>query len=224
MGSFFGTEPSGSMTTTTTNDIPDWQKSYVQDYMTKAQTLQNNMPSYMPSTNTTQGINALTNVSGQLPVDASQYASNTLNGDYLNSSQFNNNVDAAIRRTIPNVNANFTNAGQYGDSSGRDLAQTQAVSDAYSGVYNDERNRQQQVLQMSPSIQQSAYMPAQQQLAAGSLQDQIARQPYQDQWNALNMYRTDANGNFGSTGTSNTPIYTDTASDALGLAGMFFKR
>ncbi len=220
MGTFFGTSPSD--TSTTTNDIPDWQKPYVEDYMAQAKQLQNNQPTYMPSQGTTQGIGALGAIAGQdtLGQNAATNLNSTLNGDYLYGGEgFNAAFDAAKRKIMPSIGAAFTKAGQYGDSSGRDLAQTQALGDIFASQYAQERSNQMNAAQLAPSVASAQYMPAQQTLAAGSLQDQIARQPYLDKWNALNQYKGATGGSYGN--QSSTPVYTNYAGQALGLASMF---
>lgn len=223
MGSFFGSEPSSTQTTTNTQSIPDWQQPYVQNYMASAQNLQAQLPTYTPSANTTAGINQLTGAANNdtTATNANAALNKTLQGNYLYGNPgFNAAYQAASDQILPQVNAGFTNAGQYGDSSGRQVAQTQALGNIWANMYQQNQQNQLNAIGMSPNVQNSLYVPAQQTLAAGNLQDQIARQPYQDQWNALNMEGNASKGAYGGTSTNNTPVYTNTGASALGLAGM----
>ncbi len=183
LGSFFGTEPSSQQTTTASTDLPEWQRPYVEDVSRRAQQLSYTPQQYYPgstvvpmSQETQQGLTSATNTAmgDNLGSNAMDFANNTMNGDYLYGGQgFNAALDAAQRRIMPSIRAQATQAGQYDDSSGRDLAMTQALGDSFANQYGQERQNQIATANMVPQIQQSMYMPSQQLRQVGQAREDL---------------------------------------------------
>jgi hypothetical protein len=235
-------------TTTTIQSNEPWapQQSYLKTGMAQAKKLFiDQTPGLYPGQMTadfspqTQGaLNAVTQraINGS-PVmgAANQNAMQTLNGDFINNNPtirgdylyggagFNAAVDAANRKILPAVNSAFNGAGRL-HSGLSDVAKTQAMSDSYAGLYNDERARQDAAYQserenqmrtsaLAPSYAQQDYYDAGQLLNAGQMQDQqnqakinenIYRYNYpaQTQRDQLKDYAAIVGQNYGSTGSN----------------------
>lgn len=86
--------------------------------------------------------------------------SQTMGGDFLYGGQgFDRAFQAASNRIIPQVDSRFALAGRSGSGLAQ-TAQTQALGDAFAGLYNDERGRQMQMAAMAPQINQMRYADA----------------------------------------------------------------
>lgn len=100
-------------------------------------------------------------------------------------------------------------------------------------AYDAERQRQLAATGMAPELTSAQYIPAQEQLASGQLQDQQSQKQLQDlvdrfnfgqnvQGQKLNDYMARIQGNYGTAGTnvSQTKVQSDPLMTALGLGGM----
>lgn len=193
-----GNKPAG--TTTVVQDIPEWQKPYVQGNLNRAQTVVNGM-----------GTNPV------LPAAQAQYMK-TINGDYLNPSSnpyLTDTYNAAaksvtdnyLHTTQPQTDAYFNQAGAFGPQNSawtETVARNQyglgqnlqnLATNIYGGNYQNERNLQNVATGNAPAF------------ATGSTQSQLA--PY-TAFGAL------AGQNFGQ--TQSTPYFTNPYANALGGA------
>lgn len=81
----------------------------------------------------------------------------TLRGDYLYGGPgFDRALTAAQNRIIPAVESRFNSAGRFGSGLARE-AETRALGDAFAGQYGQERQAQQQAMQMAPEMAQSRF-------------------------------------------------------------------
>jgi hypothetical protein len=86
--------------------------------------------------------------------------SQTMGGDFLAGGQgFDRAFQAASNRITPQVDSMFARAGRSGSGLAQ-TAQTQALGDAFAGLYNDERGRQTQMAAMAPMMNQMRYADA----------------------------------------------------------------
>lgn len=84
----------------------------------------------------------------------------TMGGGYLAGGQgFDRAFQAASNKILPQVDSSFARAGRFGGGLSQ-TAQTQALGDAFAGLYNDERSRQTQMAALSPQIDQMRYADA----------------------------------------------------------------
>lgn len=82
-------------------------------------------------------------------------AEQTARGDFLYGGPgFNQAYQAAANRILPQVNSQFARAGRSGSGLAQ-TAQTQALADAFAGLYGQERGLQQQAAMNLPSMAQS---------------------------------------------------------------------
>lgn len=162
----------------------------------------------------------------------------TTRGSYLYGGEgFNQAVDAATRKILPQVDSAFESSGRFNSGLAK-TAQTQAIADAFASQYGQERGLQEQNFnnQRLQQLQATALAPsfaAQDYADYGALagvgqqyedqlQNQLNEQVYRFGYDA-NMERDDLmsfmqliNGNFGGTSSStqNTSGQTTTKSGA----------
>jgi hypothetical protein len=160
---------------------------------------------------------------------ATNQLTSTLNGDYLYGGQgFNQAVDAATRRILPQVNSSFESAGRTGSGLAK-TAQTQAISDAFANQYGQERENQMRSMFFAPQIAAQDYQDigmladvgaqreglSQQQLAAD-----IDKFNYNEnlQRNKLADYMGLIQGNYGGSSMTqmNQPLYRNQGASMLG--------
>jgi hypothetical protein len=173
---------------------------------------------YSPETNTALQLRTLRALNGSPVQDAANsQLTGTLNGDYLFGGQgFNQAVDAASRKILPQVvNSAFERAGRTG-SGLASTARTQAFRDSFADQYGQERQNQMRGLLTSPSVQAQDYADIDQLQGVGSalegyqggvLGDSVNRFNYgqnitQDQ---LKQYMQLIQGNYGNTTTTTAP-------------------
>lgn len=157
---------SGKQTVTT--EPPKWMRPYMQNIASEAGNLyQNFNPTFFPG-QTYAGFTPEQEQAMQLttqramagsPVTraANQQAADTLGGNFLYGGEgFNAALDAASRKILPQLDSKFGAGGRLGSGLAA-TAQTQALGDAFAGLYNNERQRQMQTLGMSPMLAQQDY-------------------------------------------------------------------
>lgn len=148
-----GAKPAG--TTTTVNDIPDWQKPYVTNAFTQAGNALADANAAYAATKPTTDL-------------ATNNLNATLRGDYLGSNPaLDNMFNTAANQVASKVNSQFSAAGRYGSG-----AQTSTLTEGlgnlanniYGQNYQQERQRQFAGSLAAPSYTQSttqaAYGPA----------------------------------------------------------------
>lgn len=84
----------------------------------------------------------------------------TMGGSYLYGGQgFDRAFQAASNRILPQIDSRFALSGRTGSGLAQ-TAQTQALGDAFAGLYNEERGRQNQMAALAPQIDQMRYADA----------------------------------------------------------------
>lgn len=179
----------GSDTTTTVQQADPWvgQQGYLTGLYQQAAGLPQQQPypypEYVPpSTATLQAQQAQTNRSLQgnpLLGAAQQQNYQTLQGDYLTGGQgFNQAFDAAQRQIIPGISGAFEQSGRYGSGLHQESL-SRGVGDAFAGLYDRERGRQQAASLAAPGLAQADYGDIDRLGAVGAQQEGYAQ-------NALN--------------------------------------
>lgn len=210
--------------TQTTNNAP-WsvQQPYLQQGFSEAQRLYNSGPStvvpFSNETNQALQMQAQRAQNGSPLVGAAQNSlQNTLNGNYLfGGPGFNAAFQAAANKINPMVSSQFSGAGRL-HSGLADVARTQALGDAFAGLYGQERNNQMQAASMAPQLAQQDYADINALRDVGSQREQLAQQYANEPYNRLQQYQQSIMGNYGGTSTTTQPIYRNPLSGALGGA------
>lgn len=158
-----------------------------------------------------------------------QYA-DTMGGNYLYGGQgFNQALQAASNKIIPQIDSRFAMAGRSGSGLAQ-TAQTQALSDSFAGLYNDERGRQIQMSALAPQINQMRYADANTlgQLGAQKedyqqdlINQQIQKFNFEQNapYDALNRYAQILNPGLGVGGTQTSAVPTASRNRAVGAIG-----
>ena len=247
-GCHFGSDkPSGQQVVQQSNSPWSGQQPFLTDVFDKAKSLygqQVAQPQFPNSTvvpfsnQTESALGMIENRATQ--GNAAQQGANTklaatLQGDYLSAGNpyFSQMADRVRSEVLPNINAGFNAAGRTGSGLAARAAGL-GVGDAIGALafknYGDERTKQIQAAGLAPSVAAADYQDAQALQGVGSaregmagqqLQEQINRYyyPMQNQADALQRYAgTVAGGSFGSNVSQTSPLYSNTAGNALGSA------
>jgi hypothetical protein len=153
----------GSTTTVQKSDPWDQQKPYLLTGFEQAQNLLNaptrqfypgsTVVPFSPESEMAMQMQTNRAINGS-PIQqaANNQLTNTLNGDYLYGGQgFNEAIDAATRKILPQVNSTFEGAGRTGSGLAQ-TAQTQAIADAFAGQYGNERENQLRSMFFAPQV------------------------------------------------------------------------
>lgn len=158
----------GSTTTVQKADPWDKQKPYLITGFTEAENLLkqptnqfypgSTVVPFSPETELALNMQTSRAIQGSpLQYASNQQLTNTLNGDYLYGGQgFNQAVDAATRKILPQINSTFEGAGRTGSGLAA-TAQTQAIADAFANQYGNERENQMRAMFATPQIASQDY-------------------------------------------------------------------
>lgn len=139
--------------------------------------------------------NALTGAAGNL-------ATQTLNGGFLGKNPY---LDATFNQaalaTQNQLESQFAGRGRnIGAAEGLRADQLNSLATSiYGGAYDAERNRQNQVLSMSPGLGQAQYADLDRLFGIGAQQQQLDQQRLDAPGNALDQYMGRISGNMGQT-------------------------
>lgn len=180
-----------------------------------------------------EGIAGRATAGSPLNTMSSDYATRTLNGDFLSPSSnpwLQGVFDDINSKVNPAVTSTFANSGRTGSplegiNLGTEL--TRAYSPFAFDAYNQERTRQQQVLSMAPSIANQDYFDMDRLAGVGALRqgqgqaelgDAQARYDFEQNlpYQKLAQFMGLISGNYG--GTMSMPSYSNPAAGALGGA------
>ena len=137
----------------------------------------------------------------------------------------------------PGIQSQYANAGRTGsglyanamdqsrDTLGRNLAEANAG--LYGGAYENERGRQMQAMSIAPQTAQMQYLPGQQMMNIGNMEDIKSQENITDNfnrymynqerpWDNLGRYQSMIQGNYGR--QNSRPIYNSGVGNALGFA------
>jgi hypothetical protein len=236
-----------NQTTTNVSGPPAYLQPYLNQALQGAQNLYNQGPAgYYPgqtvipfSQQTQQGMDMIqqraTNGS-PLTSSASGYANDVLQGKYMgqNNDYLNQTFNTAADQVQNRLQSGFSQSGR-NISAARPVAAQEynnLATNIYGGAYENERNRQQQILPMSGQLAQNEYADADRLLGVGGLNEDLAGRQAEDaaarwdfQQNApgvnLDQYMARIQGAPGSTSSTTSPIYRNRGAGALGgaLAG-----
>ena len=167
--------------------------------------------------------------------NASTLMADTLNGDYLNSNPYIDQVyDTMSKKMMGGVNSQFAGHGRFGsgihqDVMGENLGDM--AGNLYYNNYVNERGNQMNAMQMAPSIANQDYYDANMMMGAGGMvQDQAdkALTHKMNKWNYnqnlpnmnLQNYMQNIEGQYGAEKSATTPMYSNsTGVNVLGAAG-----
>lgn len=140
----------------------------------------------------------------------------TINGNYLYGGPgFNAAYQAAADKIIPQVDSQFAGSGRL-NSGLAETAKTQALGNAFAGLYGQERNNQMQALGMAPQQASQDYADIAAERDAGQARDTMLQQQAMDPWTRLQLYQGSVGGNYG--GSQTTPITSNPLGGLLGGA------
>jgi len=136
-----------------------------------------------------------------LNAGAQNLAQNTLDGKYLNSNPFMDNMfQQGSDKIAENVNAQFSTAGRTGSGahSGR-MAEEMGdlYNNMYGGQYQQERQNQMNTMQIAPQLAETDYNDAARLGQVGQAVEGKAGQIIQDDMNRFNFYQRSPEQNLG---------------------------
>ncbi len=218
----------GSGNQTTRMEPPKYQLPYLQTGLAAAQNLYNQQSGTQTvapfSSETEAGLQGITNqatAGNPITGSANTLAQSTLNGDYLNS---NPHLDATFNRaalqTQNQLASQFAGSGRNVDASMglRSQQLNDLATGIYGGAYDAERNRQQQVLGMSPQLAQGSCADYDRLLGVGAQREGLAQEQLDAPGRNLDQFLTRVSGNYGQTQIS--PSTRNRAAGAMGGAMM----
>lgn len=204
-------QPQQTTTTTTQNNDP-WsgQQPYLKagfEQALNAFLRDRSIPGFSPESIEAQNWQRQRALGGNpLLPGAQDELSKTINGDYLYGGKgFDAALEAAKNKIMPTVDSTFARGGRM-RSGLADVAKTGAIGDAFAGLYNEERNRQQRATALAPEIGNADYYDIGKLSEVGSQKDNMAENIRNERMRKILAYMQAINGNYGgtSTGTSTT--------------------
>lgn len=183
-----------------------------------------------------QGITNLATNGNQSLTDANAQLDKTINGDYLNSNPYFDQVASQVRQP---VDSQFAAGGRY-DSGSHDAAVAGALAPYAYQNYAAERQNQMNAINQAPALDQAQYYGQQQLGNVGAAvqqqgQNVINANEAQYDYNAnsssnwIQQYLATLNGSTGGSQTTTSPLYTPSpwstvaglGSSAAGLLSSF---
>lgn len=197
---------------TTRTEPPKYQLPYLERGLGYAQNQYNASSAgqnVAPLSNeSNQALTGMTNLAGNNALTGAQQdlATKTLQGGFLGSNPY---LDATFNKaamaTQGNLASQFAGAGRNIDQSMGNRAQEleSLATSIYGGAYNDERNRQQQVLGMSPQLQQAGYADLDRLAGVGASREGYQQEQLDAPGQALDQFLARVSGNMGQSYTVN---------------------
>lgn len=204
----------GGGNTTTRVDPPKWQAPLLQYGGTQAQNLYqqqsgNPSASVAPFSSDTQAgfgqIRSLAGGSSGITGNANNLANQTLSGGFLGSNPYlDQTFNRAALATQNQLASQFAGSGRnIGASEGlRSQQLNDLATGIYGGAYDQERNRQNQVLGMSGQLDAANYNGANALLGIGAQQENLNQQQINAPGNLLDQYMQRIGGNYGQVNTA----------------------
>ena len=219
MSKVFGSHQAGTTQTTQTSSPWGPQQSYLTDLFSRAQSGLNagqfgNGP--LTQAGITAQAQAAQNPNG-LVSQAQGQLGQTLGGQYLSPTSnpyLSGAVQNALDQVRQNVNSQFR-GDNYGSSANQEYLTRILANTAlpiYAQNYSNERQNQLSAVNSAPSVQNANAAALQQ---AGALQDQ-------GPFAALQRYQSLVSGNYGGSGTTAQPYFTNPLGSAAGGAATGF--
>jgi hypothetical protein len=197
--------PSGSQTQRT--EPPKYQLPFLQYGVQQARSLYDQgQGAHVAPFNADQvyGMSATRELAKDNPITgaAGNLAQQTLSGGFLGSNPWlDRTFEQARLATQGGLSSEFARSGRNVDQSIglRSQQLDNLATNIYGGAYDAERNRQQQVLGMSPMLGQAQYADFDRLFGIGSQQQQLDQQRLEGPGNALDDYLNRISGNMGTT-------------------------
>jgi hypothetical protein len=197
----------GGGTQTTRVEPPKWQLPYLQSGAGEAQRLYDSGAGQVApfSPETQAGLSGITDrATAGSPVNtaAQDLATQTLQGGFLGSNPYlDQTFNRAALQTQNQLASQFAGSGRNVEASqglrGQQL--NDLATGIYGGAYDAERNRQQQVLGMSPALTQSGYADYDRLLGVGAQREQLQQDMNDNPGRLLDQYLQRVGGNYGQT-------------------------
>jgi hypothetical protein len=151
-----------------------------------------------------QALQGIQNQATNNPLTSAQQdlATKTLQGGFLGSNPYlDQTFERAAQATQGQLASQFAGAGRNVDQSQGLRAQqlNDLSTQIYGGAYSDERNRQNQVLGMSPQLQQGAYADYDRLAGVGASREGYQQELLDAPGSALDQYLGRVSGNMGQT-------------------------
>jgi hypothetical protein len=185
---------------------PKYQLPYLQHGVQQARQLYDSgQPTVAPMSQATgSALGGMQSLAGnnQITANAGNLANQTLSGGFLGS---NPHLDATFNRaalqTQNHLASQFAGAGRDQEASMglRSQQLNDLATGIYGGAYDQERNRMQQTLGMSPALGQAQYGDLDRLLNVGQMQEGYQQQQLDAPGNALDQYLGRVSGNMGTT-------------------------
>lgn len=197
----------GSSSQTQSTAPPKWQQPYLerglgyaQDAYSRSQLGQNVAPL---SAESTQALDHITQRANYNPITGAQQdlATKTLQGGFLGSNPYlDQTFNRAAMATQGQLSSQFAGAGRNVEQSEGNRAQqlNDLATGIYGGAYDQERNRQNQVLGMSPQLQQGAYADYDRLAGVGASREGYAQELLDAPGQGLDDYIRRVSGNMGT--------------------------
>lgn len=167
------------------------------------------------------GITDMATAGNPITGNANNLASQTLSGGFLGSNPYlDQTFNQAALATQNQLASQFAGSGRNIEASQglRSQQLNDLATNIYGGAYDAERNRQNQVLGMSPQLGQAAYTDFDRLIGVGGAREGLAQEYASAPGRNLDEFLGRVSGNMGQTST--TPQYRNRAAGAIG-GGMF---
>lgn len=186
---------------------PKYQLPYLQYGVQQARSLYDSgQPTVAPQSDASRqalaGIQSTATQGNGITGAAGDLAQQTLSGGFLGSNPYlDQTFNRAAMATQGQLASQFGTAGRDVNESMGNRAQqlNDLATNIYGGAYDAERNRQQQVLGMSPGLAQGQYADLDRLLGVGQAQEGYQQQQLDAPGNALDQYLARVSGNMGTT-------------------------
>lgn len=199
----------GGGNSTTRVEPPKYQLPYLQTGLAEAQNLYNSQTGAGGSTvapfspETEAGLKGITDqatAGNPITGAANNLAQQTLSGGFLGSNPYlDKTFDRAALQTQNQLAGQFAGSGRNVDASMglRSQQLNDLATGIYGGAYDAERNRQNQVLGMSPQLAQGSYADMDRLLGVGAQREELQQQQIDAPGASLDQFLTRVGGNFG---------------------------
>jgi hypothetical protein len=201
-----GSKSGGNQTTRT--EPPKYQLPYLERGLGYAQdqySRTGSIPNVAPlSSESTQALDHITQRANYNPITGAQQdlATKTMQGGFLGSNPY---LDATFNKaalaTQNQLASQFAGSGRNVEASEglRSQQLNDLATQVYGGAYENERNRQNQVLGMSPQLQQGAYADYDRLAGVGASREGYQQELLDAPGQALDQYLNRVSGNMGQT-------------------------
>ncbi len=201
----------GGGNSTTRMEPPKYQLPYLERGLGYAQNLYNSQSANPANTvapfsgDTQTAFSQIRNRAAgtnQLTGDANNLASQTLQGGFLGSNPYlDQTYQKAALQSQNQLQSEYARSGRNVDASMGLRAQqlNDLATGIYGGAYDAERNRQQQVLGMSPQLEGANYTGANALLGIGAQQENLNQQQLDAPGTNLDSFLNRVSGNMGQT-------------------------